>query len=169
MVRTELQDPLQPTELTADPRFTERVVRLTITSACALALIWFLSTVTLQPHPMIGLGLALGWVLMPSVLGLSLRWPRLRYALIVPATLVTVALLAICATALPQNRVIASGWLLITGGVLLGALLGAWFWFRWMPVPGRFSDPFSRGRWALIVVHIGLIALGVGLIGFSAA
>ena len=161
------QNPLHPIELTTDPRFTKRVVRLTITSAFALALIWFLSTVTLQPHPMIGRGLALGWLLMPSILGLSLRWPRLRYALIVPSTLVTVALLAICMTALPDNKVIGTGWVLITGGVLLGALLGAWFWFRWMPVPARLSDPFSQGRSALIVVHVGLIAVGVGLISFA--
>lgn len=159
-----------PIEMTGDPAFGKRVLRLTIISAFALALIWFLSAVTLQTHPMIGRGLALGWLLMPSILGLSLRWPRLRYALIIPSTLISLALLAICITALPDvNKVVGSGWLLVTSGVLLGGVLGAWFWFRWLPVPRRLMDPFSRGRWALIAVHIGLIVIGLGLISSSAA
>ena len=105
---------------------------------------------------------------MPTILGLSLRWPRFRYGLVVPATLVTGALLAICATALPENHVAVSGWLLVTGGVLLGGVLGVWFWFRLLPVPTDLTDPFSGGRLALIVVHVGLIIIGLGLVGFVA-
>ena len=155
-------------ELTADPAFARRVVRLAVTSAFALGLIWFLSGVTLEAHRMIERGLAGGWLLMPSILGLSLRWPRLRYAIVVPSTLVSLALLAICATALPEDAVTRSGWLLITSGVLFGAVLGAWFWFRWIPVPVGLSDPFSRGRWVLIVVHVSLIVAGITLLGLSA-
>jgi hypothetical protein len=162
-------DPPQPVELTADPEFSERVVRLTITSAFGLAVIWFLSVVTVQPHPMVGWSLGLGWLLMPTILGVSLRWPRLRYALVVPSTLITIALLAICVTALPAgSRVISTGWLCITAGVLLGGLLGVWFWFRWLPVPAALFSPFSRGRWALIAVHVGLIVVGIGLLSFAA-
>ncbi len=155
--------------MTADRIFARRVVRLAITSAFVLAFIWFLSAATLQAHPMIGSGLAGGWLLMPSILGLSLRWPPLRHALILPSSLVTLALLAICATALPDDEVASTGWLLVTSGVLFGGVLGAWFWYRWMPVPIRLVDPFSRGRWALIVVHVSLILAGVTLVSLSAA
>lgn len=158
-----------PIELTTDSRFTRRVVRLAITSTVALALIWILCEVTLQANPAIGISLAGGWLLMPVILGLSVRWPRLRYGLIVPSTLVSVALLTLCATALPENSVAAGGWLLVTGGVLFGVVLGAWFWFRWMPVPIGLTDPFSRGRLALIVVHVSLIVTGLGLVGLTAA
>lgn len=158
-----------PIEMTADPIFARRVVRLAITSAFALAVIWFLSEATLQAHPMIGSGLAWGWLLMPSILGFSLRWPRLRYALILPASLVGLALLAICATGLPDDKVASTGWLLVTSGVLLGGLLGVWLWFRWIPVPTGLVDPFSLGRWALIVVHVSLIVAGVTLVSLSAA
>ena len=156
-----------PIEMTTDPRFARRVLRLAITSVFALALIWFLCQTTLETHPAIGGSLAGGWLLMPTILGLSLRWPRLRYGLIVPSILVTVALLAICATALPGNNVAASGWVAVTGGVLLGAGLGVWFWFRWMPVPTDLTDPFSRGRLALIIAHVSLIDIGLGLVGLA--
>ncbi|MCZ6857442.1 MAG: hypothetical protein O7F70_05540 [Gemmatimonadetes bacterium] len=157
-----------PIEMTTDPRFARRVLRLAITSAFVLALIWILCQATLQTRPAIGRSLAGGWLLMPTILGLSLRWPRLRYGLVVPSTLVTGALLAICVTALPENNVAISGWLLVTGGVLLGVVLGAWFWFRWMPVPTGLTDPFSRGRLVLIVAHVSLIVTGLGLVGLAA-
>ncbi len=158
-----------PVEMTADPMFARRVVRLAITSAFILALIWFLVASTLQTHPVIQGGLAGGWFLMPSILGLSLRSPRLRYALIVPFALVSAALLAVCATALPKDTVASVGWLLVTGGVLFGGVLGAWFWFRWAPVPIALIQPFSRGRWALISVHVSLIVAGLVLVSFFAA
>jgi hypothetical protein len=141
---------------------------LAITSGFVLAFIWLLSAATLQAHPMIDGALAGGWLLMPSILALSLRWPRLRYALIVPSSFVSVALVAICATELPEDIVAGTGWLLVTVGVLFGGVLGAWFWFRWMPVPTSLVDPFSLGRWALIAVHVSPIVAGLALISLSA-
>ncbi len=155
--------------MTADAAFAKRVTRLAITSALVLGCIWVLSAATLQAPPVVGAALAGGWILMPSILGLSLRWPRLRYALLVPSALVAVALLAICATALPRDDLARIGWLLVTGGVLLGGVLGVWFWFRWLPVPTGLSDPFSPGRWALIAVHVSLIVAGLALVSLSAA
>ncbi len=155
-------------EMEAGAAFSRRVARLAVTSALVLPLIWLLSAATLRANALIGAGLAAGWLLMPSILGLSLRRPRLRYALIVPSFFVSVALLAICLTALPDDHVASAGWLLMTGGVLLGGVLGIWFWFRWMPVPARLRDPFSTGRWALIVAHVSLIVAGLVLVGFSA-
>ena len=160
--------PATSVEMEADPAFARRVVRLAVTSALVLPVIWLLSATTLRPQPLVGAGLAAGWLLMPSILGLSLRWPRLRYALVVPSSFVSVALLAICLTALPDDNVASAGWLLMTGGVLFGGVLGIWFWFRWMPVPAGLTDPFSAGRWALIVVHVSLIVAGLVLVGVSA-
>jgi hypothetical protein len=102
-------------------------------------------------------------------LSASLKWPRLRYGLAVPATAVSVALVAICLTALPGDPVLTAGWLLITGGVLLGGTMGLWFWFRWMPVPPRLADPFSPGRWGLIRLHVGLVVIGVVLVSLARA
>lgn len=158
-----------PVELTRDPTFARRVIRLTITSAVVLGLIWLLSVLTLEADAIIDAGLLAGWLLMPSILGLSLWWPRLRYALIIPSLLVSFSLLAICTTALPDHAVTGSGWLLLTGGVLFGGFLGVWFWFRWLPVPSGLADPFSSGRWRLITVHVSLIITGLVLAALSAA
>ena len=49
----------------------------------------------------------------------------------------------------------------------MGAVQGTWFWFRCIPVPIALSDPFSRGRWVLIVVHVFLIVAGVTLVSLS--
>ena len=158
----------QPTvELTADPRFARRIIRLALTSALALGLIWWLSARTLNAHPAVSISLGAGWLLMPLVLVLSLRWPKLRYALVVPSFLVGLALVAVCTSALPEERVASAGWLLITGGVLLGGVLGAWFWFRWLPVPARLVDPFAPGRWVLVATHVSLITAGLALVGLS--
>lgn len=54
-----------------------------------------------------------------------------------------------------------------TAGVLMGGVLGLWFWFRLVPVPRFLDDPFSPGRWALVTAHIILIVAGLGLIAFS--
>ncbi len=154
--------------MTADPLFARRVLRLMLTSVVALGLIWLLWATTLDTHAAIGIGLAGGWLLMPSILGLSLRWSRLRYALLVPSLLVSSALLAICASALPEDLRASIGWLLITGGVLFGGALGAWFWFRWMPVPPPLLNPFSLSRWLLVGIHVTLVATGLVLVTLSA-
>ncbi len=149
-----------PVELTADRRIQGRVVRLAGVSVVALGLVFGLAAATLQASvPLLAL-VAAGWATMPTVLAWSLRAPAARYLLVVPSTLVTVALLGICATALPASAVAASGWLLLTVGVLLGGLLGTWFWFRLLPVPTALDDPLAKGRWALIAVHAGLVLAG---------
>ena len=150
-----------PVEMTGDPPFARRVARLALTSIVALGVIWLLATTTLSVVPPISLGLLGGWLLMPSLLGLSLRWSRIRYAVVVPAALVSLALLAICRGSLPEDPLARAGWLLITAGVLFGGLLGGWFWFRLLPVPRRLHFPFSFGRWILIGVHVSAIVLGL--------
>jgi hypothetical protein len=155
-------------ELTDDARFARRVRRLTYTSAVVLGLLFVLWTLTLNAHPATGVGLVLGWILMPSILWLSLRRPWLRYALTLPASVVSIALLLICLTALPDNRLASAGWFMITAGVLLGGSLGIWFWFRMLPVPAVLHDPFSPGRWLLVGAHIGLILCGLLLVMLSA-
>ena len=95
----------EPVELTNDPAFARRVIRLALTSSIALGLVWILAIVTLDAHPSVGASLALGWLLMPSILFLSLRRPRLRYALAIPSALVGVPLLIICASNLPEELI----------------------------------------------------------------
>lgn len=154
-------------ELTKDPEFARRVFRLAVTSSIALGLVWLLAIATLEAHPAVGLSLAFGWLLMPSILFLSLRWPRLRYALAIPSALVAAPLLIISGSDLPGNEVARSGWVLLTVGILIGGVLGVWFWFRWLPVPATLHAPFSPTRWALIGVHVALIVLGVTLVAVS--
>jgi hypothetical protein len=156
-------------ELTDDPAFARRVVRLARTSVVALGYIVLLWAITLDTAAIIGFGLALGWVLMPTILWLSLRLPKLRCALIIPSSLVSVALLAICLTALPADPVARAGWVSITIGILFGGLLGMWFWFRWAPVPAQLNDPFSPGRWMLVGAHIAMIVVGLLLVTLAAA
>ena len=152
-----------PVELSADSLFAVRVRRLALTAVVALGVIFGLAVATLDAPPALDLALLLGWMTMPALLFASLRDPRWRYALVVPSTLVGVPLLAICAFWLPAGTVAAVGWMLITTGILLGALLGLWFWYRLLPVPQPLDDPFSPGRWMLISVHIGLIVVGLTL------
>ena len=158
----------EPVELTNNPAFARRVIRLALTSSIALGLVWILAIVTLDAHPSVGASLALGWLLMPSVLFLSLQRPRLRYALAIPSALVGVPLLIICASNLPEGQVAQTGWLLLTAGILSGGVLGVWFWFRWLPVPGWLHAPFSPGRWALVGLHVALVVSGLVLVGVSA-
>ena len=132
-------------------------------SAVALGLIWALVVTTLEAPLAVDVVFAAGWLLMPSTLVASLQRPRLRYALVVPASLVSVALLAVCIGWLPANPVAAAGWLLVTAGVALGGGLGLWFWYRFLPVPAPLDDPFSTGRWALVGVHVALVVIGFGL------
>ncbi len=147
-------------ELSRDPRFARRVKRLALVASVALGLIWALAASTLVAPPIVGVMLAAGWILMPTVLAASLATPILRYALVVPATLVSAGLLAICAWWLPAAIVPATGWLLLTAGIALGGMLGLWFWFRLLPVPAALDDPFAPGRIALIQAHVGLVVVG---------
>jgi hypothetical protein len=156
-----------PVELTADPAFARRVVRLARTSAVALGVIWLLAIVTLEAHPAAGVSLGLGWLLMPSILMLSVRWPRLRYALALPSALVGLPLLIISASSLPQGHTARTGWLLLTAGILAGSVLGLWFWFRWLPVPHPLHAPFSASRWGLVGVHVTLVVSGILLIAIA--
>ena len=158
----------QPVELTGDAAFARRIIRLAFVSSIALGLVWLLATVTLDAHPGLNASLALGWLLMPSILMMSLRRPRLRYLLAIPSGLVGVPLLIICASELPAEQIARTGWLLLTAGILSGGVLGVWFWFRWLPVPAWLHEPFSPGRWALVALHVSLVVLGLVLVGVSA-
>ena len=153
--------------MSADPEFARRVVRLAATSVVALGVILLLGVGTGAGAGWIGLALGLGWALMPALLFLSLDAPGLRYALVVPATLVGVALVAICAGSQAISPVAWAGWLLTTIGVLLGGVMGAWLWFRALPVPVWLQDPFGSARWALIAAHVGLIVIGMVLVALS--
>jgi hypothetical protein len=147
-------------ELSDDRRFARRVRRLALVASVALGVIWALAVSTLAAPPLVEISLAAGWILMPTVLAASLARPELRYALVVPATLVGVGLLAICAWWLPAEPIPAIGWVLMTAGIALGGLLGLWFWFRLLPVPDALHDPFAPGRILLIGAHVGLIVIG---------
>lgn len=150
-------------ELSSDPRFERRIRRLAVVSAVALGLIWGLVVATLEAPLAVDVAFAAGWLLMPLTLVASLRRPRLRYGLVLPASLVSIGLLAACLGWLPADPLVAAGWLLMTAGVALGAGLGLWLWYRLLPVPARLDDPFSTGRWALIGVHVALVVAGFGL------
>ena len=152
-----------PLELSADRRFAGRIRRLAGTASIALGLIWYLAVATLDAPPAIGVALAAGWLSMPAILIASLERPLLRYALVIPSTLVGLPLLAISIAWLPVGFLAAAGWLLMTSGILMGGVLGLWFWYRLFPVPAALDDPMSSGRWMLIAVHIGLIVIGAAL------
>lgn len=155
-------------EMSADPLFLPRVRRLAKVSAVALGIIWFLAITTTEPHGgAIDWALLGGWVLMPTVLWASLRRPQMRPFVFLPSALVTVGLLFLCLTALPDDTAVRWGWLLITGGILFGGVLGGWFWFRWLPVPTSLDAPFSPGRWALIGVHVSMIVAGMALVALG--
>jgi hypothetical protein len=149
------------TELSGDAHFRGRVIRLTGVSVVALGLIWSLWARTLETSNWVGAALIGGWVLMPTLLALSLRWPYLRYGLVVPASLVSVALLAISISWRPDHDLGAMGWIVLTLGIVLGGTLGMWFWFRMAPVPDALAQPFSRGRWFLVGAHAALIVAGM--------
>ena len=152
-----------PIELTDDRRIRHRVLRLAAVSLVALGLVCGLGAATLDAPPVIVASLAFGWVLMPTVLAWSLREPRARYLLVVPSSLVTLGLLAICLGWMPTSEMAPAGWLLMTIGVALGGVLGLWLWFRLMPVPAALDDPLAPGRWALIAVHVALVVIGWAL------
>jgi hypothetical protein len=151
-------------ELSSDPAMTGRVRRLAVVSSIALGAVLVLVVGTVDADSWVLAALALGWILMPTLLVLSVRLPVLRYLLVVPSALVSVGLLAVVVIAPPDDAVVEAGWLLVTGGVLLGGVLGLWFWFRLLPVPASLDDPFSASRWSLIGVHVVAIVLGLALV-----
>jgi hypothetical protein len=149
-----------PVELSDDERIARRVRRLGIVSLVALGLMLGMAIRTLEAPGWVEATLAVGWALMPLVLFSSLGRPRLRYLLVLPASLVSIGLLAICVAYLPAAALAATGWWLMTAGVLLGDGQGLWFWYRIVPVPAALDDPYSAGRRALIGVHVALIVGG---------
>jgi hypothetical protein len=107
--------------------------------------------------------LVAAWITMPTVLVVSLERPHLRYLLVVPSSMASIGLL-LTATTFEDPALAAIGWWLIAAGVWLGGALGAWFWYRWVPVPAALNDPFSTARWSLVAVHIALIVLGAAFV-----
>lgn len=152
-------------EMSGDPVFLRRVRRLSGVSSVALGIIWLLAVANIEPHhSAIDAALLAGWILMPTVLWTSIRRPEVRPMVLIPSALVTSGLVALCLTALPTDFSSRAGWLLITGGILFGGMLGAWFWFRWFPVPSWLDAPFSPGRWALVGAHVAMITSGIILV-----
>jgi hypothetical protein len=157
-----------PVELSHDARFAGRIRRLAATSVAGLGAIALLALATLDAPLLVDGALLAGWALMPTLLVLSLRRPLVRYALVVPSTLVGVGLFALCAVALPEDAVAAAGWLLATVGIALGGFLGFWFWFRLLPVPPALDHPFAAARWALVAAHVVLVVVGLLLVAGAA-
>lgn len=151
-------------ELTTDPLFAHRVRRLVWISSIALGVIALLAIRSDAPGWSIVM-LVAGWVLMPMILALSLRRPKVRYGLVIPASLVTLGLLGPVTVSIGASLV---GWVMILVGILVGATLGMWFWYRWLPVPDGFNDPYGARRMVLIGAHIGLVLFGVAVV-FNAA
>jgi hypothetical protein len=147
-------------ELTDDHLFAHRIRRLVVVSAVALGVITGLAVTDDAPTVSVAL-LATGWVLMPVILAASLKRPTLRYALVLPASVVTVGLVGVLASA---EGVAVLGWALITAGILLGGTLGMWFWYRLVPVPYVLSDPYGIPRIALVALHVGLVLCGVVIV-----
>ena len=147
-------------ELTTDALFQKRVRRLVAVSAVALGLIFWLSVGDGAPLWVLAL-IGTGWILMPTFLAASLSKPSMRHLLVVPATAVGVGLIAMTLNTEGANQ---AGWLLMTLGILSGGTLGAWFWYRWLPVPRLFDEPFGWPRLILLAGHIGLVLLGFGVL-----
>lgn len=142
-----------------------RLVRLAATSAVALGIVLWLGATKLDdPHPVILLGLGVGWVLMPAGLMLTLYEPRWRLVLMAPSTALTASLVAANVTALPVHAVGSVGWSVLTAGVFAGGLLGSWLWLGWAPIPDRLRNPYSRSRWSMVAAHVGMVASGLILI-----
>jgi hypothetical protein len=144
-----------------------RVRRLAITSAWALGVIWLLWALTVGRVPLVGAALALGWILMPTVLWASLRRPSVRIGLILPAALVTGAVAAVAFGPLPDDATRA-GWLALLAGLAMGGMQGAWFWFGWFPVPRALRDPLAKMRLRLIAAHVALVVSGMLLVTAAA-
>jgi hypothetical protein len=147
-------------ELTGDRLFEHRIRRLVVISAVALGSIWGLAVAD-DASTWILVLLGIGWVLMPAVLAMSLRRPMARYALMIPASFVSIGLAAMTISA-PGSTVV--GWMLVTAGIVFGGFIGMWFWFRWLPVPRPFDDPFGVPRLALVGAHVGLVLAGMTMV-----
>ena len=146
-------------EMTSDARFAARIRRLIAVSSLALGVISLLALTATEAGWVSVALLTTGWITMPTVLAASLQRPRFRYLLTVPASLVSLGLLVTAAT-FDGPAVAALGWWLMTAGAWLGAALGGWFWFRWVPVPAPLDDPFSIARWSLVATHVALVVSG---------
>jgi len=163
MRRASVRRAAPPVEMSPNPGFASRVKRLTAVSATALGGIFLLVSLT-GDAGWVASGLMIGgWVSMPVLLAKSLRQPRWRYLLAVPAGLVLASLLTV-ALGFDGSALSRVGWWVMTAGVLVGGTLGGWFWYRWAPVPRPFDAPFARGRWMLIAVHAGLVVVGAVLV-----
>ena len=91
------------------------------------------------------------------------RWTPTRLPWVYLAiALVSLGLLGIAIGSAPGGLA-GLGWLLILAGIMLGGLMGLWFWFRVLPVPPALDAPDGVGRWAIIAVHVGLIVVGIAL------
>jgi hypothetical protein len=101
---------------------------------------------------------------MPTVLGLSLTRSSIRRLVAAPALMVTAALIGICLWELPRSGLARAGWFALTAGILMGGGMGVWLWYRWIPVPRAFDDPYARARSTLIAVHVALVVGGTALI-----
>jgi hypothetical protein len=149
--------------MSPDPGFRRRLRRLILISSVSLGMITALALATAD----VGLGVLTlllgGWGLMPGLLWVGLEEPGWRSLLPIPAVMFTVALLIIT-IGFDGPGIALAGWWMITAGVVLGATLAIWFWYRRLPVPERLDDPFAPGRWLLISVHVGLIVLGLVLV-----
>ncbi len=138
-----------------------RVRRLTLVSAVALGMIWWLAQEAPYAASLARWGLALGWLSMPAVLALSLRLPAARFGLVFPATLLTGATGLLAIEAWREGTASFFGWGVLLTGILVGDLLGAWLWFGLLPVPPRLRNPGSAPRWLLIAVHVSLVLYGI--------
>ncbi|MGE0598107.1 MAG: hypothetical protein AB7P41_01610 [Dehalococcoidia bacterium] len=121
-------------------------------------MIWWLS-LGIDDTTVASLALAIGWVTMPSILLVSLRVPRLKFGLAVPAGLVTLGAAWLAVLEFPSV-----GWSLVAGGTSMGGLVGAWLWFAWAPIPAAFASPNARPRLALLTVHVAIIVAGIAVL-----
>ncbi len=148
------------TELTRDRPFTRRVQRLVGISLVMLGVITWLAVADDAAGWIVALMLV-GWLLMPSLLLLSITRPKLRYGLLIPGTSFTLGVVGMAIdSAGPQ----ALGWWLLAAGLTVGGGAGIWFWMRWLPVPQPFDDPYGRPRLAVIGVHVALVLAGVATV-----
>ncbi len=149
---------------TAAVAMRRRIIRLASVSAVALGLIWWLAVDRTAAPAAATRALFAGWLLMPTVLVASLSHPVATRLLVVPSTLVTLPLAGMVALGWSPDGVARIAWAAIAGGVLLGGILGLWLWLGAFPRPKPLRDPRSPIRWALIVVHVAPIVVGLALL-----
>ncbi len=147
-------------ELTVDRSFTRRVRRLVWISLIALGAITWLAFQNGAPAWVRALMIT-GWLLMPTLLALSIGNPKLRYGLLVPGAAFCVAVIGM---ALDSRGTQSVGWWIIAAGLTVGGSAGLWFWMRWLPVPRPFDDPYGVARLAVIGVHVALVLAGMAAV-----